>query len=208
MRLKTIKREDDQQEGIDETSRRRWWRDAYEPHLGRSLSSPSGRLPEDSSPMFLFEDVDLGLMRNWLDEFSHWSRPTWIAVSSMFQEGSVIEVELLQMGVALEALGYAIWKKKIEGSECSRVRIPQYHQLLKKVTTLAVPSDFELREGMSLGSWRGEFNRAFKGAKHADNKPVDPATAARFAVEAMDLIRYWLACQIGVPFEKIEMSRR
>ena len=113
--------------------------------------------------MFLFEDVDLGLMGNWLDEFSHWSRPTWIAVSSMFQEGSVIEVELLQMGVALEALGYAIWKKEIEGSACSSVRTPQYHQLLKKVTNLALPPDFELREGMSLGSWRGEFNRAFKG---------------------------------------------
>lgn len=208
MRLKSIKREDDQEGPVDEESPRRWWRDAYEPHLGRSATAPAASLPEDSSPMFLFEDVDLGKMQKWLDEFSHWSRPTWIAVSSMFQEGSVVEVELLQMGVALEALGYAIWKMELEGLGNSDERTPQYPQLLNRVTDVALPPQFELRQGMSISNWRIEFNRAFKGAKHADNAAVDPAEAARFSGEAMDLIRYWIAHQIGVPFDKINISSR
>lgn len=58
---------------------------------------------------FTVADVDRDALRSWLDAHQLWSRPTGIAISWMFQKGTGVEVQLLQTGVTLEALGRSLW---------------------------------------------------------------------------------------------------
>ncbi len=108
-RIAAVKREDDQP-FVKPGDSRRTWREVYEPTFGRTLrqSEPFDRIK--SRPLFRYADTDPAQLTSWTTEWNLWSRPTWIAVTTMFQSGTTIEARLLQMGVALEALGYAIWK--------------------------------------------------------------------------------------------------
>lgn len=50
----------------------------------------------------------------------------------------------------------------------------------------------------STDEWCKEFNRAYKGVKHADNSLPDPLDAFHRAQEGLTLIRCWLGVELGV----------
>ncbi|WP_270452016.1 hypothetical protein [Kocuria marina] len=201
--LKSIKREDDQYGPVPDGDDRRWWREAYEPNLGRGLTDlkPLDRYKDE--PLFTLADVDPDALRSWLDGFQLWSRPTWIAVSSMFQMGTAVEVFLLQIGVALEALGHSIWMEETSSDPSKRGKTPSYPALLERVTKAACFDELSLHKTWDAAQWREEFNTAFKGAKHADNPMTDPHIATERAREGLKLIRYWLAIRLGVKAEQL-----
>lgn len=109
-RVTAVKREDDQPYS-SEGDTRRLWREVYEPTFGRSVEGVEPLDRAKARPLFYLKDVDSDALTSWIDQWELWSRPTWIAVTTMFQRGTTVESKLLQIGVALEALGYALWQE-------------------------------------------------------------------------------------------------
>jgi hypothetical protein len=191
--IRSVMRTDDQPMPIKDG--KYWWPNVYEPSFGRGTGEGKA-LPEDRRPFFYLDEADSGRIAAWLSDFQLWSRPTWIAVTTMFQQDSTVESQLLQVGVALEALGYAIWRQaKPSGS-----KTPAYVDLLKHVTeAVGIQHPLLYGKNVSAGKWRDRFNAAFKGAKHADNPLPSGHEAVLRARQGFLLIRCWLALELGVP---------
>lgn len=190
--MKAAMRHDDQQFQTPNDPRR-WWPEVFEPTFGRGERSeePLG----DREPLFYLDETDPFRVTAWLNGFETWSRPTWIAVTTLFQRNSTVEAQLLQVGVALEALGYAIWCNMDTRSN----KTPSYRELLKVVTdSVGVANPAIYGPSRRAGTWRDRFNRAFKGVKHADKTPVSGREAITLAQQGFLLIRCWLALELGV----------
>jgi hypothetical protein len=190
--MKSVMRHDDQ--GLNgKKDRRRLWPEAFQPTFGRGDRSHDPL--DDREPFFYLDETEPFRVAAWLNGYEAWSRPTWIAVTTLFQRNSTVEAQLLQVGVALEALGYAIWR----GANPSASTTPSYPALLKVVTDkVGIASATIYGKAKRANLWRDAFNRAFKGAKHADNPPVTPNIAYERAQQGFLLIRCWLALELGV----------
>lgn len=196
----SAKREDDQPYILDDG--RSLWREVYEPTFGRSVEGiePLDRAKDE--PLFYLRDVDRVALTKWIDEWDLWSRPTWIAVTTMFQRGTTVEARLLQVGVALEALGYALWKEapqtgSAKGPQGKR-STPGYAGLLQRVVDATQVVHPKICGSETPDEWRKSFYAAFKGIKHADNPLPDCSKARRYADQGMNLIRTWLGVRLGV----------
>lgn len=108
MTAKWVAHEDDHFAGREEGSVQR---KIYVPSFGQGSADVDLLDRDKHRPLFRHAVVDPSALERWRDDFDHWSRPTWIAVGMLFQSGMTIEVLVLQIGVALEALGYAIWDR-------------------------------------------------------------------------------------------------
>jgi len=188
--LKSVMREDDQP--MEPKDDRRFWVAAYVPSFGRQYSA-TPTLPASAKPLFYLDETAPELVSTWLDEFAYWSRPTWIAVSSIFQRDLPVEVQLIQVSVALEALGYAIWSQNPTSG-----RTPSFGSLLQKVTALVPLRHERIYGGLSDTSWRQRFADAYMGAKHADKPMPDIETAYQCVQQGMTLVRCWIALRLGV----------
>ncbi|MCS5734947.1 ApeA N-terminal domain 1-containing protein [Herbiconiux daphne] len=190
--MRSAMRHDDQPMDIRK-DKRRWWPDAFEPTFGRGDGLHDSL--DDREPLFYLDETDPARVSAWLTGFQKWSRPTWIAVTTLFQRNSTVESQLLQIGVALEALGYAIWRQAHPTSK----KAPSYPDLLKVVTdAVGIASAATYGKAKRADLWRDRFNRAFKGAKHADNAAVTSNEAIERARQGFVLIRCWLALELGV----------
>lgn len=191
-RLTAVMREDDQD--TVPKDHRRWWKPAYQPTFGRG-SGQAIELPEEARPLFYYDDADPARISAWLEGYEYWSRPTWIAVSTLFHPTLPVESRLLQVGVALEALGFAILSK----SRGTLSRTPSYETLLKAVMDPLIDVvGAVIGEATKASAWRRDFYAAFKGAKHADNPLPEGRDAEQKAREGFTLIRCWLAAALGV----------
>lgn len=192
-RVKSVKREDDQP-NLKPGDHRREWREVYEPSFGRSMEGLTPLARGDADPLFRLVDCDRAAVSAWIDGWQLWSRPTWIAVTTMFQKGTPVESRLLQIGVALEALGFALWTDEMSG----RAKTPSFPELIERVVA-AVPVEHTALSGrLDRSEWRHAFNEAFKGAKHADKPLPDSSEAHDFADQGLNLIRTWLGIRLGV----------
>jgi hypothetical protein len=195
-------REDDQER--PPTDERRYWRDAYQPTFGRKADSDF-ELEERNEPLFYLDEADTGRVATWLSEYAYWSRPTWIAMSALFDRALPVESRLLQVAVALEALGYAIAKranpdKKVTGN---------YEATLARIfEALGYEPAQVVGEFGTSDSWCASFNKAYKGVKHADNPLTDPRDAWARGREGLMLVRCWLAAELGVPEELVTKRLR
>lgn len=196
----SVKREDDQPDLPDDG--RRVWREVYEPTFGRSVEGAEPLDRAKDEPLFYLRDVDRAALTKWIEEWDLWSRPTWIAVTTMFQRGTTVEANLLQVGVALEALGYAMWKETQPAASAKRpqgkTNTPSYASLLKRVVDATRVVHPDIYGSQTATKWRESFYEAFKGTKHADNPLPDGVEARRFADQGMNLIRVWLGVRLGV----------
>lgn len=191
-RLISVMREDDQE--LSPTDERRYWRDAYQPSFGRAVD-PDHQLTDDE-PLFFLDEANADLVAKWLSEYLYWSRPTWIAMSALFHRTLPVESRLLQVAVALEALGYAIAEKANPDKKVSGT----YETLLKNIFNfLGYEPNTVVGEGGSRDSWCRAFNEAYKGVKHADNGLTEGREAWTRAREGLILIRCWFAAALGVP---------
>lgn len=199
-RLVSVMREDDQVQ--PPTDERRIWREAYQPSFGRA-TDPDCQLTDDDNPLFFLDEANADLVGEWLSEYSYWSRPTWIAMSALFHHTVPVESRLLQVAVALEALGFAIARKANPEKKASGT----YEKLLKNIFDFLgyEPTAVVGKDG-SRDAWCKAFNRAYKGVKHADNHLTDGVEAWARACEGLTLIRCWLAAALGVP-EKLVTQR-
>lgn len=95
-------------ESTQETSDRYYWHEYFERSFGRSQHAGPRKEIKDYEPLFRLSDTNPADMENWIENFDKWSRPTWIAVESIFQPYLATESKILLIGSALEALRYGV----------------------------------------------------------------------------------------------------
>ena len=87
-------------------------------------------------------------------------------MSALFARSLPVESRLLQIAVALEALGYAILKRQSPGTVVNDT----FEGLLAHIfDALGYAPEAVVGEHGTARSWRSAFNKAYKGVKHADN---------------------------------------
>lgn len=197
MTLQAVVRDDDQPSHIDVTGTARVWRDAFEPSHGRGSASLRELDPRSRDrPLFHYSDIDPTRLGSLLRHREVWRRPLSILTSTWYQEGSTVEAHLVQVGVALEALGYALWKE--DGGDGTAPRFPPLLERVTDEVSVESGGPFGNREA---SAWREFFNECFKGVKHADNDLPDPVHAQECVRSGRALVRAWLATRLGVPRE-------
>ncbi|MFE4463752.1 HEPN domain-containing protein [Oerskovia sp. NPDC056781] len=196
-RLDAVMREDDQE--IEPKDERRFWRDAYEPTFGRSARGTEG-ISDKDLPLFYLDDTDPDKLASWLTGQSLWSRPTWIGVTPLFHTDLPVESRLLQVAVALEALGAAIAKSRSEKPPTT------FEGLLEVVFRAIGYAPTAIVGEASSKEWCTAFNKAYKGVKHADNPMTDPIEAYERSRQGLTLMRCWLAVELGVTREVLDAN--
>lgn len=216
MELESVVREDDQPELAASTDQKLWV-DAFASVFGRQRHFDPKKDFSKAGPLFLLEDADRDLIAEWIDDYEKWSRPTWIAVETIFQPHLAAESRLIQIGVALEALGYAIWlydendgyasecekAGKSHGCDfigCNKPNAPRY---FARVAEKLPWADLGISEEPDAETWAIEFNEVYKGCKHADNPLPGGLEAYKRAKQGLAVIRCWLAKKLGVSDEML-----
>lgn len=200
--LKSVMREDDQER--EPTDERRFWREAYEPSFGRS-SHQASPLDQKAQPLFYLDEADLLRIDAWISEAEYWGRPTWIGVTALFHKDLPAEARLVQVAVALEALGYAIAKYSNPEKEPPykfEAKLKLIFEALRFLPN-AVTGETDGYEG-----WVASFNAAYNGVKHADNSLTEPVVAWELAEQGITLFRCWLAVHLGVDVDLIQKRLR
>ncbi len=196
-RLISVMRDDDQ--GGVPTDERRHWREAYQPSFGRDVD-PEHQMGDEDRPLFHLDEANPDLVAAWLSEYEYWARPLWIAISTVFHRRIPVESQLLQVAVALEALGYAIAKRATPDRKISL----RFTELLQEIfNAVGYEPAAVVGEAGSAETWCAAFNTAYKGVKHADNDLTDPLEAFTRMREGLLLIRCWLASALGVSKELV-----
>lgn len=226
MELNSVIRDDGQPElasGKDEMH----WVDAFAPEFGRQRYFAPKKELSKTNPLFLLEDADTNLIAEWIDDYEKWSRPTWIAVETIFQPYLAAESRMIQIAVALEALGYATWKYEEnngDDSTCGKTRcrgtrdktspcekpgcnLPYATGYFRKIAETIPFADLDIAEEKKPDEWAKAFNQVYKGCKHADNPLPDGLEAHRRAEQGLAVIRCWMAKKLGVSNETLIKNR-
>lgn len=220
--LDSVVREDDQPESALNTGKKLWV-DAFAPRFGRQRYFNPKKDLSKTNPLFLLEDANINLIAEWIDNYEKWSRPTWIAVETIFQPYLAAESRMIQIAVALEALGYATWKYEEnngDDSTCGKARckgtrektnpcekpgcnLPYATGYFRKIAETIPFADLDIAEEKDPDEWAKIFNQTYKGCKHADNPLPDGLEAHRRAKQGLNVIRCWLAKKLGVSDETL-----
>lgn len=202
MELDSVVREDNQSELAASTDKKLWV-DAFASVLGRQRHYEPQKKLSDADPLFLMEDADKDLIAEWIDGYGKWSRPTWIAVETIFQPHLAAESRLIQIGVALEALGYAIWLYEEHQGTVPPGRKPSATGYFRRVAEKIPFADLEISDEGTAQAWAEAFNRVYIGCKHADNPLPGGLEAYKRAKQGLAVIRCWLAKKLGVADETL-----
>ena len=179
------------------------WHEVHYKNFGRTRHVEPRKDFSKAKPLFLLSDTADGAVATWLDEFEKWSRPTWIAVETIFQPYLAAESRLIQIGVALEALGYTIWLYEENGGVMPAGRRPSATGYFRRVAEKLPFSDLDISSEQTAKSWAEAFNETYRGCKHADNALPDGLEAHRRAEQGLAVIRCWLAKKLGVVDETL-----
>lgn len=197
-----VMRDDDQP--YDDDTDSRLWRELYEPRFGRGIEGLPRFDAQRDDPLFSLADTEPDHVTSWIGQWDLWSRPTSIAVTTLFQRGTTAEAGLLQMAVAIEALGYAILAD--DGREPGE--LDNVQQALKAIFNRVRWDWRTVFGGEKSTTWADRFRVAYNGVKHANNPLPDPLEAHRLTRQGLTVMRVWQAHQLGVAESTVIESLR
>ena len=129
----------------------------------------------------------------------------WVLSASLFRGGGTVEVQLLQVGTALEALGREVALRS------GRLQVGKFDKTFHFETALVEvgnDTDCSLTKVLAglpdIDAWAKAFNTAYKGVKHADKPLPDPKEAYFRADQGAWLARLWLARHLGTDRATLE----
>lgn len=134
---------------------------------------------------------------------------------------------MIQIAVALEALGYATWKYEEnngDDSTCGKAwckgtrektnpcekpgcNLPYATGYFRKIAETIPFAGLDIAEEKKPDEWAKAFNQVYKGCKHADNPLPDGLEAHRRAEQGLAVIRCWMAKKLGVSNETLIKNR-
>jgi hypothetical protein len=179
------------------------WRGVISTWCGRGDADAPMEVPRKHT-LFDYPDIGAAGVKRWIEESSEWARVVGPLVLWHFHSGNSVEVELLQIGVAVEALGYKIAVRKGLIQPGGSQSFPQY---LKRIgEDLKCDVGPVIKGGPHNGvpahdnyeAWSEDFNNLYKQAKHADHPLPNGLHAVIAARSGARLLRMWLAVEFGV----------
>jgi hypothetical protein len=154
--------------------------------------------------LFDFPDIRAEGVRRWVQEASQWARIVGPLVLWTFDSGSSVEVEVMQIAVALEALGHKIAVRQGRIHPNESCAFPVYLKLIGETLKCDVKyviggsPENGVHPHLDFKAWRQDFNELYKQSKHADHPLPDPIRGAIAAKSGALLLRMWLAQEFGV----------
>lgn len=175
----------------DETfSDRPVWRPTFTPSFGRRAGGQSlPHLPSGARPLFTYQDIQAGGLERWWTNYDELQKAMQVLAASLFRVGGTVEVQLLQVATALEHLGFFLATSRTQ----QRANFEPTVQRVIDSTDCAQSLERKVLKGRSSKQWAADFNKAYKGVKHADNQLPDGLTSYNCADEGAWLARLWLA---------------
>jgi hypothetical protein len=174
------------------------WRPAFTPDFGRrSAGQAPVPLPSNRRPLFRFIDIGAEGVAQWWAEYDQLGKAMWVLSASLFRSGGTVEVRLLQVATALEALGYYL-------ATSSKERNDNFVPTVQRVVDRTDCARDEVLKGRTPEEWAIEFNTAYKGVKHANHALPGGINAYNCAKEGELLARLWLARHLGVSREFLD----
>ncbi|MGV0739917.1 hypothetical protein ABQF35_26780 [Mycobacterium syngnathidarum] len=154
--------------------------------------------------LFDYPDIGAAGVKRWVEESEEWTRVIGPLVLWHFDSGNSVEIELLQIGIAIEALGHKIAVRQGRIQPNRSLHFPQYLALIG--ATLQCDVDPIIKGSPSNGvpahsnfeAWSENFNNLYKQAKHADHPLPNGLHAVIAARSGARLLRMWLAVEFGV----------
>lgn len=174
------------------------WHTAFVPDFGRRRAGvPIRTIPGMRFPLFSYTDIGEAGLEMWLNEYEGLRKSFGVLSASLFREGGTVEVEMLQVAVGLEELGYWLSGGVHENFIPTVLRVVNDTDCnLQKVTgRFATDAD-----------WASALNKAYKSVKHADNGALDGQEVYRRLAEGTLLARLWLARHLGVHRSELERN--
>ncbi len=199
-------RVDDPATTLDGTEWGEQWQTAIAPHSGRrSKSSPVRPLTKNARPLFYFDDIGADGVATWMREYDALGQAMWVLSSSLFRGGGTVEVQLLQVGTALEALGREVALRSGRLEEGKFDKTFQFETALIEVGEDTDCSLDKVLAGLTdIEAWAKAFNTTYKGVKHADNALPNPNEAYLRGEQGALLARLWLARHLGADRSQLE----
>lgn len=146
-----------------------------------------------AEPRFLFTFDDIGSqgVRRWLRLRRTYSRTVSPLIGAT-ADGRYLEDNMLQAGIALEALGYQL-EVEAGGAGLNRRGQLTFPEALDRVL-----GDICLAPVPDPLGWRQRAIDCYKGVKHADNSLPDSLVLANTTRECLLVLRVWVASRLGV----------
>lgn len=179
------------------------WRGVISTWCGWGGADAPMELPRKHT-LFDYPDIGAAGVKRWVEESPQWARVIAPLVLWHFDSGSSIEVELLQVGVALEALGYKIAVRQGLIQPGGSQSFPQYLKRIGETLRCDVgpvikgSPDNGVPAHADYEAWSEDFNTLYKQAKHADHPLPNPYHGVIAARSGARLLRMWLALEFGV----------
>ena len=158
------------------------WRGIISTWCGRGGADVPMELPWRHA-LFDFPDIGADGVRRWVEESPAWARTVGPLALWTFDNGSSVEVEVVQIAVALEALGHKIAVRQgLIRPNQSRAFLTylrligetlkcDVQQVIKGSPENDVPAYSDYK------AWSDDFNMLYKQSKHADHPLPDPIRA-------------------------------
>lgn len=175
----------------DETlSGRPVWRPTFTPNFGRRAVGQSlPPLPGGARPLFAYEDIKASGLERWWNTYDKLRKAMQALSASLFRIGGTVEVQLLQVATALEHLGFFL----ASSTSQQKANFEPTVQRIIDSTDCGPSLERKVLKGRTSKQWAADFNKAYKGVKHADNQLPDGLTSYNCADEGAWLARLWLA---------------
>lgn len=165
---------------------------------------------EPRHTLFDFKDIGVEGVRRWVQESDEWARTVGPLVLWTFGGNSSIEIEVMQIAVALEALGHKVAVRQGRIRSDQGLNFPEYLRLIGE--TLQCDEKFVIAGSPDNGvppytdykAWSNDFNTIYKQCKHADHPLPDGIRGAIAARSGALLLRMWLAQEFGVDPEIVD----
>ncbi|MCI1978367.1 MAG: hypothetical protein LKJ44_01410 [Bifidobacteriaceae bacterium] len=179
--------------------------EAYQDNWCEVISSLADVSPLKRKPNYLikYEDIKNAGFQAWFNLWTKYSRAIDPLVSSLNLRGAPIEVQLLECGIGLEALGYELYLEDGESKE--RANRHSFQERL-----LRISRDLGENWLFDVNEWSEKMAKAYNGIKHANRHPLDFIDNANAWRESVLIFRGWIALRLGISkkelLERVELD--
>jgi hypothetical protein len=189
----SVARTEDSLDGENpELERQQWWRDVVD----SSAPEPT----EDSlrlEHLILWEDLRPEGLARWIQLRDEFSRAVDPAVSSIYLDGVTVEVQLTQVAISLEALGYLLAMRK-DGASEKKAGDMIFRQRLDRII-----QDVEGLLPFVDQTWSRRMANTYNSVKHANRDLPQAVDVANSWREGALLFRTWVASELGVDHDEL-----
>lgn len=192
----TVTRDSDPERTMDGTAHGRRW-------LPAELFVTRPAKPHQHEPRFLFDFSDIGTtgIHRWLRLRERHLRTVQPLLFSLRQSEVPLETHLLQVGAAVEAIGYEL----AHDAGCSR-RKAKDEPFADKAGRVLQTLGGDLPE--PIRSWPADLKRVYTSTKHAEHALPSAEDAYRILETTRLVLRLWLGRQLGATLERLRTNAR